>query len=223
MAWTNYPLTKLPPDVAGLLPAALRSGRTFAKGRYEVDEGLELAINWSGYIHHSTVPTAAALDTLVDREAAARFHSNLRLVCVLEAIPNMDGREKRVLAAVGGTDLQVESYLPPTIFATHLFPLVDRPTLRPFFEIQAARRDHYDVRPIEPLTLAKRAKALNPTDRILLVTIVGLYNSDLARDGFKRDWNPPAVEAFERINALRTSDPDIPPHFYGLLASYPGW
>jgi hypothetical protein len=110
---------------------------------------------------------------------------------------------------------------PPFSRPTSFLWSIDRPSgrsskSRPLVET-------YDVRPIEPLTLAKRAKALNPTDRILLVTIVGLYNSDLARDGFKRDWNPPAVEAFERINALRTSDPDIPPHFYGLLASYPGW
>lgn len=79
------------------------------------------------------------------------------------------------------------------------------------------------MRAIEPLTLARRAKALNPVDRLLLVTICGLYNSELAADAFKRSWNPTAVRAFVEINALRATEQELAGRWYGLLATYPGW
>jgi len=223
MAWTEYGFLLVPADRRTLLRDAVDAIGSFRR-RYRADAS-DIAVDWGGPIHHATLLAAVALDALLDPAAARRFHAGVRLHAILETVPRMGALEKRLLAAVGGVDLRYwndHAALPP-LFAAHLYPLVERPALRPFFAIAPARGNHYDVQPVEPLSLAKRAKALDTVDRLLLVTICGLYNSSLARAAFKRDWNPPAAEAFIRMNAAAGTDPEAVTHWYGLLATYPGW
>lgn len=120
--------------------------------RYRI-EGDEICVNWGAPIHHNTLPAVIALDSVLDRTAAARFRAGVRLTRVFNRIPAMDGAEKRLLAAVGGIDLDdTSSGTLRHRFATHLFALLERASLRPFLAIQPGRHDHHDVRPIEPLT-----------------------------------------------------------------------
>jgi hypothetical protein len=223
MTWTHIELSTLPQETQQLLPGAIACAWTALGRRYRV-EGGEIRVNWGAPFHHSTLPTVIALDSVLDRAAAVRFHAGVRLTRVFDRTPTMDGAEKRLLAAVGGLDLDnMSSGVLAERFTKHLFALLEHASLRQFFEIQPRRLDHYDVRPVERLTLARRAKALNAVDRLLLVTICGLYNSGLAADAFKRTWNPPAVDAFTCMNALRQQNSDLVAHWYGLLAAYPGW
>ncbi len=186
---------------------------------------MNLVVNWSGRVHPSATVVAAAVGGLVDPRMARAMTGEAwgcRLVSAVAGIPNTDVGERAVLAALGGLLLPMEGGPWPEFFTGALSGLIERRGLDQFFDRAPDAREHYAFVPqLDGLT--RRAKALSTVDRVILATIVGLYRGDGWPEGFKRDWNPPAADAFAAVNVLWPTAPADVRDFYSLLALYPGW
>lgn len=210
-------------NVRTLLLPALRDTPTVFH-HYSVISAF-ITVDWSESFHHSALAAVIAVDTLVDRESATLAHAKVRLVDMIESIRAMDETEQRLLGAAGGI---VAPGRDAIAFNRYLRELVARPGLRGFFDIDPGVADHYAVRPRNPIALPKGAQSLSEIDQIILVTIVTLYNNYLAREVFKRHWNPPAAEACALMNAAQHAPIDATTtaaveNWYGLMANYAGW
>lgn len=191
----------------------------------------------SAYVHHSRVPVALAGYAMVSPVFARGRFPKYSFIEMIRKRPSMDSYEARALAAVCGAEMAPLSWRDPEAFGRHLWDIIRRYELDPFFERTERRYgsagDQYLMRPRGfdwadpdnpeiPDALAKwRAdyRKLPPARQLMVATILQLY-----RQGDDPYWMvrvPKNWHASEGITTLR--DHGALEDWARLYALYPGW
>ena len=191
----------------------------------------------SGYVHHSRVPVAIAGYAMASPIfARGRFPDATFIDLVLKR-PAMDQHEVIAFAAVCGIQVSPPFWGNPGPFAAHLWDVIERYQLSPFFErvdqAHCVDGDHYAMRPrgldwttLSPLDpphgidqwRAQYRKLSTPT-QLMVVTILHLYLQ--RKDSTWMLRVPKKWHASDAINALR--EHGMLHDWAKLLALYPGW
>jgi hypothetical protein len=149
----------------------------------------------SCYIHHTRVPVALTGYALVSPAFARGRFPKLSFIDLIHKRPSMDEIEACALAAVCDVEVTPPFWDNPEPFDTHLWQVIERQSLDPFFERIAERYrygnrgDHYLMRPRGfdwsdpdqpeiPGALAKWRsdyKKLPPARQLMVATILQLY------------------------------------------------
>jgi hypothetical protein len=190
----------------------------------------------SCYVHHTRVPVAVAGYTIVSPAIARGRFPKFSFIDMIQKRPSMDEREASALAAICGAEVTPPFWGNPEPFGKHLWHVISRYDLDPFFQRVSrygTRGDHFLMRPRGfdwddpdhteiPGALAKwRAdfRKATPERQLLAATIVQLY-----RQGPDPYWMvrvPKKWHASEGIAILR--EQGALPDWAKLYAMYPGW
>ncbi len=193
----------------------------------------------SCYIHHTQVPVALTGYALVSPAFARGRFPKLSFIDLIHKRPSMGEIEACAIAAVCGAEVVPPFWSNPEPFSDHLWSVIARHGLEPFFERVGeryrfgSRGDHYLMRPRGfnwsdpdqpeiPGALAKwRAdyKKLPPARQLMVATILQLY-----RQGGDPCWMvrvPKKWHAAEGVEILKKDG--ALQDWARLYALYPGW
>ena len=193
----------------------------------------------SCYIHHARVPVALTGYALVSPALARGRFPGFSFVDLIHKRPSMDEIEVCAFAAICGAEVTPPFWGNPEPFGAHLWHVIGRYGLDPFFERVAERHrygnhgDHFLMRPRGfdwsdpdqseiPGALAKWRsdyKKLPPARQLMVATILQLYLQDddscwMAR--VPKKWHASkGIEILKKEGALQD--------WVRLYALYPGW
>lgn len=189
------------------------------------------------YVHHTRVPVAVAGFAMVSPAFARGRFPKYSFLDLIQKRPSMDETEACALAAVCGAKVSPPFWGNPEPFGNHLWNVIARYQLEPYFERVAKRYgsvgEHYLMRPRGfdwnnpdqpeiPGALAKWRvdyKRLPPARQLMVATILQLY-----RQGDDPYWMvrvPKKWHASEGVEILHASG--ALQDWARLYALYPGW
>lgn len=215
------------PHLARLTSAVAAAGTL--RERFELGEGHDGAINWTGYVHESAELAAAMVEALLDPHAVEQHRAGIPWVRTVAKVSSMDDPEKRVLGALIGYDLPLAYGRRRQDFNAGLRRLIALPEMSPWFIVtKPDDRTHYRVRPrgwlndqIAVVTRRDQVRRLPLEQKALLAVLLTLYNSSMAEDTFRGRGlalkTGPAVAALRQLPESAYRDAVL------LLAAYPGW
>jgi hypothetical protein len=186
-------------------------------------------------VHPNAEPVAVTGYALAARSIAVGRFPKLSLFDIVDRRSSMDASEALALARVCGASVPIPFWDMPNIFAEHLFALLDRYELHPFFKIDESTRRgrslHLAFRPtavdwtteeVEPFAMHSwrtNYSALPAAHQMLVASIMWLY-----RGGEDKTWLvnvPCAWLAADAIPALKNAG--LLEDWGRLVALYPGW
>lgn len=189
------------------------------------------------HIHHTRVPVALVGYAIVSPTFARGRFPKLSFIDLIQKRPSMDETEAYALAAVCGVDVTPPFWGKPEPFGEHLWDVITRYELDPFFQRvgrrYGGRGDHYLMRPRGfdwtdpdqpeiPGALAKWRsdyKKLTPARQLMVVTILQLYRQ--SDDPYWMVRVPKKWYASEGIEILHGQG--ALQDWARLYALYPGW
>lgn len=189
------------------------------------------------YIHHSQAPVALAGFTMVSPVFARGRFPKLSFVDLIRKRPAMDESEVLAFATICSIEVQPPFWGHPAPFAAHLWEVIARYKLGPFFErieqrLSPGQGDHYLMRPrgfnwggdwepnpdVLKLWRANYRK-LDMAHQLMVATILQLY-----RMGDDTHWMvrvPKTWHAADGVEELRRAG--FLADWARLFALYPGW
>lgn len=191
----------------------------------------------TAYIHHSQVPVALIGYALISPTFAQGRFPALSFLDLIRKRPALDEIEACAVATVCGLDLPPPYWGQPEPFGAHLWQVIERYNLEPFFDRVSRpfgnRGEHYRMRPRGfewaqpdnpeiPGALKKwrtQYRQLSPPRQLLVATILQLY---LQKDD--AIWMvrvPKKWHAAEGIALLKASG--CLADWAKLYSLYPGW
>ncbi len=225
--------TVTPTADAGVLEMLDRFGLALDNGRVVMTD-----FDGSGncYIHHSQAPVAVAGFAMVSPTFARGRFPDWSFINLIQKRPAMDETEVMAFAAVCGIAVKPPFWSRPGPFAAHLWDVIGRYHLEPFFErVERAfgNGDHYFMRPRGfdwnnaeqselPNGLANWRAAYRKLDtphQLMVATILQLY-----RQGKDQYWMvrvPKTWLAADGVDELRRAG--FLADWARLYALYPGW
>lgn len=188
------------------------------------------------YVHHSQLPVALTGYALVSPSFATGRFPKFSFIDMIQKRPAMDDTEVMALAAICRLDVKPPFWSNAEPFATHLWDVIAKYELTPFFirsERSYGNGGHYSMRPRGydwadaewteiPGALSqwrKDYKALTPAHQLMVATIFQLY-----RQGEDKIWMvrvPKKWHAAEGIEILDGAG--YLQDWAKLYCLYPGW
>jgi hypothetical protein len=189
------------------------------------------------YVHHTQVPIAIAGYTLVSPVFARGRFPKFSFIDLIHKRPAMDEDDVVAFATVCGIQVQPPFWGNGVPFGKHLWDVIDRYGLEPFFERVprpfGGSGDHFLMRPrgfawtqdFEPEIPGELAKwraayrKLDTAHQLMVATVLQLY-----RQGEDKLWMvrvPKTWHAAEGIAALQEAG--FLADWARLYALYPGW
>lgn len=189
------------------------------------------------YIHHTEIPIAVAGLSMVSPVFARGRFPKFSFIDLIHKRPSMDEDEVVAFAEVCGIRVEPPFWGNGVPFGLHLWDVIDRYALHPFFERVARpfgnNGDHYSMRPrgfawtqdFEPEIPGELAKwraayrKLDTPHQLMVATVLQLY-----RQGDDKFWMvrvPKAWHSADGIVALREAG--FLADWARLYALYPGW
>lgn len=191
----------------------------------------------TAYIHHTRVPVAMAGYTLVSPAFARGRFPKSTFIGLIQVRPAMDADEAKAFADVCGATVTPPFWGNPGPFGTHLWAVIAKYQLEPFFErveqrLSPSQGEHYLMRPRgfnwlgdwepNPSVLSRwRAdyRKLDTAHQLMVATILQLYRS--GDDPYWMVRVPKGWHASEGVQILQ--DAGYLADWAKLVALYPGW